>query len=273
MIIAIDVGGTKTLITAFTDNGAIGRVKRIATAHDPKLFMEDIVRLVGELKPQPSDTITIAAPGLIEDGTIISSPNLGFKNMKLKDLLVQTFHTTVTLENDAHIAALGATYALPEIPPLVLYITIGTGIGSGIILNGQLEPAFARSEAGHMVFQTEAGLATWESLAAGRVITATYGKLAADITDSAAWREITKHLAIGFRVLIPALQPDVILIGGGVGASFERFHQLLNEELRKELPAFITIPPIQQAQNPEYAVLYGCYHYAKNFSTVTSKPH
>jgi len=221
MIIAIDVGGTKTLVTAFTDKGAVGNIKRIATAHDPRLFMEDIIRLVGELKPQPSDMIAIAAPGLIEDGTIVSSPNLGFKNLKLRDLLAQEFHATVSVENDAHIAALGAAYALPQIPPLVLYVTIGTGIGSGIILNGKLEPAFARAEAGHMVFQTETGMATWESLGAGRVITATYGKLAADITDSAAWHEITKHLAIGFRVLIPALQPDVILIGGGVGASFE----------------------------------------------------
>jgi predicted NBD/HSP70 family sugar kinase len=264
MIIAIDVGGTKTLLTAFDAHGAHAQLVRFPTPHDTQEFFQILTSHLDMLAPQATDTIAAAAPGLINttEGIIVKSPNLGWRDFSFKPLLTERYHCTTLLENDAHLAGLGAVRALPEAPQLALYVTIGTGIGSGIVIRGKLDPAFSHSEAGHMVFQTENGLQNWEEFASGRAIKRVYGKLAADITNTETWQEITSQLTVGFRALIPILQPDIVLIGGGVGAQFKRFGALLEQRLRQELPEFIAMPKIIQASNPEEAVLYGCYYYA-----------
>lgn len=264
MIIAIDIGATKTLLTTFTNTGEIGKIRRILTSKDATQFINDINKLLFELSPQSTDILVVACAGKIDisTGIVIYSPNLGWRNFPLRAALAQYYTCPIFISNDAQLAGLGAVRALPKAPPLGLYITVGTGIGSGIIVHGKLDSAFSRSEAGHMVFETPEGQQTWESLASGKAITARFGQLASDITNADDWRLITNQLAIGLRVLIPALQPDIILIGGGVATEFDRFGPQLAQQLRQQLPDFISVPPILQAKDPENTVLHGCYYYA-----------
>lgn len=264
MIIALDIGGTKTLLVAFDDVGQITHEERFTTEPDAQEFLKDLKNRLLSMEGQ-AKLLAVAVPGLIdpESGIIEYLPNLGWAHLPLKSELAQFMHCPIFIENDANIAGLGATHALETVPKLSLYITIGTGIGTGIITNGKIDAALSRAEAGHMVFETEKGLLqTWEQVASGRAITKEFGQLAADISSPQDWEKIAAHLSLGLRVLIPALQPEVVIIGGGVGAHFAHFAEPLQQQLRSQIPAFIAMPKLIPAIDAEKAVIHGCYFYA-----------
>lgn len=264
MIVAVDIGGTKTLAALFDEHGKVIAEKRILTNKNIQLFLQDLRTLLKEVAPNPAQAISIAAPGQIntKEGAIVYSPNLKWHNVALVHELMKEYSCPIYLQNDANIAGLGATRTMRTVPPLVLYVTIGTGIGTGVIINGHVNPALEHGEGGHMVFATQHGLREWEAFASGRAIYQRFGRLASDITNPADWQRVADALLVGFRVLIPILQPNLILIGGGVGTYFEHFQLPLQKMLRQEIPQFIPIPPIQKVAQPEKAVIYGCYYHA-----------
>ena len=269
MVVAIDIGGTKTLIVTFDKAGHALTEERFATDHNPQTFLNELEKRLSALRPETFETLAIAAPGLVDSkqGIVLYAPNLGWRDLPLKAELEKRYHCPIYVENDAKIAGLGATHALDTLPQLSLYVTIGTGIGTGIITNGKIDPALSRAEGGHMVFETEKDLLqTWEQFASGRAITQQFGRLAGDITNTEDWEKIAKNLCVGFRVLIPALQPDVVIVGGGVGTHFTQFANYLTTLLRQQIPAFIPIPSFVQAIDPEKAVIHGCYYYALTFN-------
>ena len=147
-------------------------------------------------------------------------------------------------------------------PQNALYITISTGIGSGIITNGHINPYFSMSEIGHMIIDFEGKPQKWEVFGSGKAIFNVYKKYARDIKSKRTWKQIADRISRGFLVLIPALQPSVIVIGGSIGTYFDQFDKELIAILKKKLPNIITLPKIVQAKNPEFAVIYGCYYYA-----------
>lgn len=264
MIIAVDVGGTKTLLVTFDGKGQVLHEDRFPTPSDPQEFLKELKSRLTAFDGQP-EILSVAVPGLVDvsNGVIEYLPNLGWAGLALRTELAQYMHCPIFIENDANIAGLGATHALEAMPRLSLYITIGTGIGTGVITNGAIDPALSRAEAGHMVFETERGLfQTWEQFASGRAITKEFGQLAADITSPQDWEKIASHLSVGLRVLIPALQPEVVIVGGGVGAHFSQFVEPLQQQLRSQIPAFIPMPRLLQAIDAEKAVIHGCYFYA-----------
>jgi predicted NBD/HSP70 family sugar kinase len=269
MIIAIDIGGTKTLVAKFDANGVIGEVEHFSTPKNTTTFFSELHEVLARFLPQPGDTIMVASAGLVDSKqkVILHSPNLGWTNVLIGEELTRRYGCVVYLENDAVIGGLGAALALPGVPPLVLYVTVGTGIGGGLVVNGRIHDGLNHIEIGHMVINNGDGLEVWEHLASGTAFKKLFGKQVAEISEPEEWETIADRLSIGLRVLIPALQPGLILIGGGVGAHFESFGELLATKLRKQVPQFIPIPPIQKAPDPEKAVLNGCYHYVSQLST------
>jgi predicted NBD/HSP70 family sugar kinase len=145
----------------------------------------------------------------------------------------------------------------------VLYLTMCTGIGGGIVKNGKIDPDFENFEPGQMVFEEDGQNLTWEHFASGRALKSRYGKLASEITDPVIWQEYAHNLANGFENLAAIVKPDVIVIGGGVGAHLEKFESFLNEDLKKINNPLVPIPPILKAKRPEEAVIYGCYEFIK----------
>jgi glucokinase len=264
MIIAVDVGGTKTLVVPLDAKGRMAEsVIKIATPKDPGVFLEELKKLLSAFDAHSITAITIGIPGIVDNnGTILRCGNLPWKNFALKEILSEDWSCPIFVQNDAKLAGLAETNALKEIPALSLYITIGTGIGSGIITHGKLDVALSMSEAGHMVFRTPDGPETWESFASGHAITKRLGHEAHEVTDEREWQRIAEDVAIGLMALIPALQPDTVIIGGGIGLYFEQYSQHLRQILKKNIPEFINLPLIKQAVHPYEAVLYGCYYYA-----------
>ncbi len=268
MIIAVDVGGTKTLVGSFQGERQVVNEERFPTPHDERAFLRQLQATLQHFDANNAQAICIAVPGIINrDGTVLRCANLPWVNFPLQKLLTAAFGCPIFINNDARLAGLAEANSLPEIPPLCVYVTVSTGIGTGIITHGRLDPALANSEGGHMILQTSGGFRGWETFASGHAIRDEFGKLAADIHDQTDWQIIVDELAIGFQALIPLLQPDVIVIGGSVGMYFERFGSLLVETLTHRLTSYIDVPQIVQAKHPDEAVVYGCYYYATHQGT------
>ena len=274
MIVTIDTGGTKTLISSFTHNGNMGESIRFPTPSDPKQYVETLRETVrAQYQHDKVDIIVIALPGIIKDGVAVWCQNLGWSDFhaakQLKDILPGV---PVLIENDANLAGLAETRALNPVPVSSLYVTISTGIGSGITTNGVIDPGLRHSEAGHALVEYDGRVQQWEQFASGHAIVRVYKKLARDITSKRTWHQIADRMSRGFLAVIPIIQPDVIIIGGSVGSYFSRYGYMLEQILKEHLPAHIPCPKIVQAQHPEEAVIYGCYYYGKDHLTRKKTP-
>lgn len=262
MITAVDVGATKTLIAQFKDNMEPINHIRFETPSIAADFVRTLVRHLKLLNDVSA--LSVGLPGQISDDgdSILYCGNLPWRNVPLKKMLAEHFECPIYLQNDAAMAGLGEINALKPVPKLGFYITIGTGIGSAIILNGRLEAGLNRSEAGHMILKNGESWQEWEDLASGRAIVNHFHQLAQDLTEPAQWQWLAENLAQGFGPIIAILQPNAIVIGGGVGRHFEHFHGLLTEKLHRRLPNYIAVPPMFGSHHADDAVLYGCYYHA-----------
>ncbi|QQS21629.1 ROK family protein [Candidatus Saccharibacteria bacterium] len=269
MIVTIDTGGTKTLISSFSAHGKIGESIKFPTPSDPSQYVAQLKKIVREqYEPDKVEVVVLAIPGVVDAGVIKWCGNLPWQNLdlgkKLHDLLPGV---PLFIENDAKLAALGETRSLPSIPVSSLYVTISTGIGGGLVVDGKLDHGMRFSEIGHIPLEYDGKVRIWESFASGHAIVATYKQFARDITSKRTWRQIADRMSRGFLVVIPTIQPDIIIIGGSVGTYFERYGTYLRDILLEHLPPHIACPKIIQAVHPEEAVIYGCYYYGKDYLT------
>lgn len=208
--------------------------------------------LESEFTSKDVDCIVIALPGIIDDGVARWCSNLGWKNFDLPKALGPVLDgTPIYVENDANLAGIAEARLLKPLPDFALYVTISTGIGTGFISRGQIDPGLYTSEGGHMLVEFDGKLQEWEKFASGKAITEVYGKYARDITDDATWRHIADRMSRGFLSLIPLTQPEVIIFGGSVGTYFDRYGAHLSALLDERLPAHIVRPTLVQAQHPE----------------------
>lgn len=261
MITAVDVGATKTLVAQFDHGLQPVHEVRFETPTDQDLFLKELGRHLQLFSTL--SIIVIGVPGIVDSqGVILKCGNLPWKNFKLRQELTKTYDCPVHVENDAKLAGLGEINALSPIPDLGLYLTVSTGIGSGIIINGKLPDALKRSEAGHIPLWYDGKWQEWEDLASGNAIRQHFGKMVKDIKEPADLQWIAERLTLGLSALIPILQPQVIVFGGSVGHYFDKYSETLSKNLRVALPDFIDIPTLSAAKHADEAVLYGCYFYA-----------
>lgn len=264
MIVAVDTGGTKTLITAFSHDGVAGEKIKFKTP--PK--EEDYLRLLKQtLKEayggQRVDAIVVAMPGIVKDGVAVWCNNLHWKNFHIAKALKGILGTApVWVDNDANLAGLAETRSRSPMPLSSLYVTVSTGIGTGITTNGRIDSGLRFSEGGRMLVEYQGKVREWESFASGQAIYKEYGQYARDITSKRTWNEIADRISRGFLAAIPLLQPQVIIIGGSIGTYFDQYAERLKSILDSHLPDHIPCPRIVPAKHPEEAVIYGCYYYA-----------
>lgn len=262
MIVAVDTGGTKTLVAVFNTEGEIVSEQKFPTPVDVNDYITELKTTIDALIDSSSITrLSVALPGTIVDGHMVSAGNLGWHDTNMKALLADHYSCPIIVENDANLAGLAEARALKTTPKVCLYITVSTGIGTGIITNGKIDPNFSTNEGGQIILEHEGEFARWESFGSGKAIVAKYGMLASEIEDESIWNEISVNLAKGFMTLTPILRPDIVVIGGGVGTHFEKFGPKLLEIMRANMKEYY-IPPIIQAAHPEEAVIYGCYYHA-----------
>lgn len=264
MIIAIDTGGTKTLVASSDQNGQIINKIKFPTPKDYDEFIGVLSSTVKDvsLEEQPS-LIVMAVPGMLdrESGVVKQLGNLPWINKPVgPDVSKATGINKIIIENDANLAGLSEAHSLSDVNQKVMYITFSTGIGTAFVVNGILEPSLLDSEGGHMVFEDDGQLKDWESISAGRIIVEKYGKLASEIDDPSIWHEIVKKMAIGIVNNNAVFMGDIVVVGGGVGTYFEKYGNMLNQEVEAvtKLSKMVRLPKVVGAQNAEEAVILGC---------------
>lgn len=264
MYLGVDIGGTKTLVSVLTDEAKIVETKKFPTPKSYDHFVLELANVFHHLDHKDFKAAGVAAPGKIDrkHGRVVDLGNLDWKNFPLQADCEKIFKCPTVIENDANLAALSEAMLHKDVDK-VLYVTVSTGIGMGVVYKQQLDPGMLDSEGGHMLLPFKGKLTKWESFASGRAIFNHFGKKAADIHDEKDWQHIVRNLSLGFYELIAVCQPDLIIVGGSIGTYFERYGHLLQAELDKHNMPVITIPRVTQAQRPEEAVVYGAYELAK----------
>ncbi|MEI8338728.1 ROK family protein [bacterium] len=266
MYLAIDVGGTKTLIAVLNEHGVIREKFRFPTPHNYHDFLSELKANIKNFEHQDYKAAGVGIPVSLYDrksGIAKNFSNLPWRNVKVAKDIRAFLHCPVVVENDAKLAALSESRLFGDAYTKVLYVTISTGIGFGLIVDGKIDPNIGDDGGASLLIEHQGKNTPWEKFASGQAIYKKYGKKASEINDQHTWQVISRNIAKGLITLISITEPDIIVIGGGVGTHFEKFGDLLEGELKKYDLPLINMPKIIGASRPEDAVVYGCYDYAK----------
>lgn len=264
MYLAIDVGGTKTLVATVTGQGVIKEEFRFPTPQDYQEFLRQLADSVANLSTTDFRACGIGIPGIVDRkrGWGIDFSHLAWHQVPVHADVERITQCPVVVENDAKLAGLSEAMLVKH-HQRVLYVTVSTGIGTGYIVNQKIMPELATNEGGQMLLEHHGKYQRWEDFASGSAIVKQFGKRMVDINDKATLRIIARNIAIGMIDLIAVLTPDIIVIGGSVGTHYDKYKEPLWEFLKRYDNPMITLPEIKAAERPERAVIYGCYDAAK----------
>lgn len=253
------------MLATFSNEGELQNTHKFPTPKSYKDFLTDLKSAVANLTTDNISRVAVAVPGVVdrEKGRLVSLGNLTWANEPIAADIERLTHAPVMVENDAKLAGLSEARLAGENVKKVLYVTISTGIGIALINDGVIDDALGDTGGHDMYVEFGGKRITWEKLTSGKSIVATYGKRASEIDDPRIWEVISKKIAVGLIDLIALFQPNIIVVGGGVGSHFKKYDKQLLAALQSYETPMTKLPKIVQAQNPEEAVIYGCYELAK----------
>ena len=263
MYLGIDVGGTKTLVATLDVNGVIIEKYKFPT---PKKYTDFLIELASNVERLTTKDFLSAGVGLPvtnfnrDRGVALTFSNLPWKNIPVHADIENVVHCPVAIDNDAKLAGLSESRLRNEIKRL-LYVTISTGIGFSLIVDGKIDQNFGDAGGRLMLLEHNGRLEPWEKFASGKAIVNTYGSMAKDITDPVIWEKVARDMCIGLLELVAVTEPELIVIGGSVGEYADRFIKPLNQELKKYETPLLDMPEVEGAKRPNDAVIYGCYDY------------
>jgi glucokinase len=265
-VIGVDLGGTKIFAGVFNAALECVATTKVSTKaqRGTDAVIERIVRTVQDVADEADldlkqiGAVGVGAPGAVdgESGSVIFAPNLtGWKDVPLKKELEKHLGVPVVVENDANIAVVGVHEAeLKGKPRSVVGIFVGTGIGGGLILNGELYSGFNHTagEIGHMVVDVDgpkcgcgnkgcfeavaSRTAIFQRIKAGikagekTLLTEMLGGNLEDMRSNDLRKAIRRgdkfvekvieqtaeYIGIGVANLVNILGPEVVVLGGGV---------------------------------------------------------
>ncbi|MDD5700202.1 MAG: ROK family protein [Candidatus Nanoarchaeia archaeon] len=248
--IGVDLGGTFLRVGIVKDNKVLKYIKK-QTPKTEKELVNEMAKSISECMSKDVVGIGVACPGPLKDGIIYNTPNLPFKNFNLKRFLQNRFKKRVEIKNDAHCVAL-AESKLGCRKKNFIVLTLGTGIGGGIVIDGKLyEGEGYAGELGHLVINHGKYLETlWQENR--KMAIGTFGgkfsikdifnkkdKVAREII-----REIVMYLGQGIGSLISVFDPEVVILMGGVREAGNKLIRLITNEAKK-YTIFPRIPKIK----------------------------
>ena len=254
--IGIDVGGTKVAgLRLAGDGGVLDRTERPTPADDVAATVDTVSELAAELAAAGGEALGVGAAGMVDfdAGVLRYAPNLAWREIPLRDLLSERTGLPCVVDNDANVAAWGEyRFGAARGYRHVLVVTVGTGIGGGIVADGELfrgAHGFA-AEIGHIIVEPDGPLCgcgnrgCWEQVASGRALDRLAraeveqdpaGRIAAlaagaeasgrhvseaarggDPPATAIFAAVGRRLGEGIAGLVNILDPEVVIVGGGV---------------------------------------------------------
>ena len=286
LAIGIDIGGTKVAGGVVDETGAITHRTRRDTPHrstSPSVventIVESVEELLGQVDPADVVAVGIGAAGFVAEdrATVVFAPHLSWRNEPLRDALAQRIDLPISVDNDANAAAWAeACFGAARGESHVVVITLGTGIGGALIIDGHVQRGRhgIAGEFGHMQImpggiRCECGnRGCWEQYASGNalvrearamieagspVVADLLSRLGGEptaltgpfITEAARegdptarelLPDIGEWLGTGLANLASAFDPGLFVIGGGVSAADEMLIGPAREAFRRQLP-------------------------------------
>lgn len=270
MIIGVDIGGTKTLVAAFDATGKITKELSFATPQDYAEFLSELESTFSNFADMNISNCCVGVPGLLDrkKGVVRSLGNLPWVNQPIgPDIAKIVGLSKVYIENDSKLAGLSEVRALDDNSGRALYLTISTGIGGALVVDGNLSTDMIDMELGKAPLFYNGDLMQWEEFASGKAFSDSYGKLGDDVGDNpAVWQSYaTERLGPGLVVACSYLQVDTIIFGGGLGHHSNHFASYLGPYLDERLHSNVVRPShYRSAKHGKNAVIYGCFEYAKD---------
>lgn len=275
MYLAIDIGGTKTLVSIFNKNGKNLGQSKFPTPSDYDQFLQILEQTVATLSTIELSVAAVAVPGLLDrkTGTVLHVGNLPWHNRPIRDDISGILkNSPVIIENDSRCGGLAEATLLKGQYKQVLYLTISTGIGGALLDDGNIVTSLQDTEMGKMPLQFEGKLTHWENFASGGAIVKRYGRLASQIDDTQTWTEIGEHIAYGVGILCSVMQPEAVIFGGGAGTFADKFKPTIAEYLDRELHNIVRRPKaLLPAKYKENSSIYGCFELASRYELSHTK--
>jgi glucokinase len=289
--IGVDLGGTKMLVGVLDGTETLWESREASTGQTEDELVELLVREVTEAREaRPQATaVGMGIPATMDHdrGIAVSAVNLPLSELPIRDLVEKRVGLPVVVDNDANVAAFAEfLYGAGQGMPDIVMLTIGTGIGGGLILNGELYRGStgAGAELGHVVIQADGppcqgncpnhgcvealasgtalgreGKAAAESepdsaigkvLAAGKVVdgkVVTEAAVAGDETSIAVFELIGSRLGVACSSFANIFQPNAIVVGGGVIAAGDLLLEPARREVRERALKPMNETPILEA--------------------------
>ncbi len=253
LIGAIEAGGTKFVLGIGNKNGEIIEQVSIPT-ESPEITMTKVVEF---FKGKDIKAIGLGSFGPIDPnptsktyGYITSTPKIKWVNYNIVGELKEHFDIPIGFDTDVNGAALGELlWGRAKGLKSSLYITVGTGIGAGAVVEGNMVHGLLHPEMGHIMVKRHKddrykGICPYhkdclEGLASGPAIEARWGQKAYELgEDHQAWKVEAYYLAQALVNFILILSPEKIIMGGGVMKQKQLF-PLIREEVRKMLNNYL----------------------------------
>ena len=301
--IGVDVGGTKVLAGVVSDEGSVVRTARGTTPGrrvDSALIEDALTDAVHAVAGQaPIAGVGLAAAGFVEatGERVMFAPHLPWQDEPVRARLSERWQVPVALDNDANCAALAEwEYGAARGAGSALVVTLGTGIGGGLILDGHVVRGAngMAGEFGHMQVvpdghSCECGLrGCWEQYSSGNALVryarerlgreptmleescegrperltgpmVTEAAEAGDLLARAAFASVGDWLGVGVANLVAAFDPECVVIGGGVSAAGDRLLDPARVALTRSLVGarHRVVPPVLAALLGPQAGLVG----------------
>ena len=260
MIGAIEAGGTKFVCAVGTKEGEW--IKRVQfPTEQPEETMENVINFfksydieaigVGSFGPCGVD------PGKDNFGFITSTPKPGWRSYGMVPAFKKAFDVPIGFNTDVNAAALGeAVFGAAKGLDSCLYITVGTGIGAGAIVGGNLLQGVSHPEMGHILVRRHpddayAGTCPYhkdclEGLAAGPSLEARYGKKGGQLAaDGRVWEMEAYYLAQAIAQYVLIVSPKKVILGGGVMKQ-QQLYPLIRTNVKTLLNGYVDVLEINK---------------------------
>ena len=279
LFIGVDIGGTKVLATAVSSTG---RVLRTATRTTPgrrveaRLVEDALTEAVQEIAGvRRVGAIGIAAAGFVDaqGERVRFAPHLPWRDEGVRARLAERWSAPVVLDNDANCAARAElTYGAVGDAESAVMVTLGTGIGGALILDGAVLRGYngMAGEFGHNQVVPDGrpcecgGTGCWEQYCSGNALNRfvraqgveelvgpeiTAAAEAGDPVALAAFDDVGSWLGVGVANLVASYDPQIVVIGGGLSAAGDLLLEPARRALRESLVGadHRTVPPVVRA--------------------------
>jgi fructokinase len=263
----VEAGGTKFVCLVGTGPGDVRAQTRFPTG-SPETTLREVLAFLRAAREQFGALAAagIASfgpvdlrPGSPTFGFITSTPKPGWANVDIAGPVREALGMPVGFDTDVNAAALGeGRWGAAQGLGTFIYLTIGTGIGGGGLVNGRLMHGLVHPEMGHVRVPHDvsedpfAGICPFhgdclEGLASGPAIQARWLQPAEELPPGhAAWALEARYLALAIVNAICTLSPERIILGGGVMSRADLF-PLVRREVTRLLGNYVRAPQVQQA--------------------------